>query len=109
MVDASGSTSYTSYDNRDRLKTKVTPAGTLNYTYDAHNNVLTIASSNTNGASVTYTHDGLNRVASVVDNRLVAQGSAGTTSYNFDPAGNLLNFTHPNGVVTSYTLYDTLN
>ena len=35
MTDASGTTNYTSYDNRDRLKTKVTPEGTLNYSYDA--------------------------------------------------------------------------
>ena len=42
MSDASGATNYTVYDNRDRLKTKMTPEGTLNYTYDAHGNVLTI-------------------------------------------------------------------
>jgi len=35
-------------------KTKATPEGTLNYTYDAHGNLLTITSSNTNGASMTY-------------------------------------------------------
>ena len=45
MADASNTqaipqTTY-QYDNRDRLKTKVTPEGTLNYTYDAHGNVLT--------------------------------------------------------------------
>src|SRR5262249_23574430 len=56
MTDASGATNcngggtsrcYT-YANRDQLKTKVTPEGTLNYTYDAHGNLLTIDSSNTN-------------------------------------------------------------
>ncbi|PYV19346.1 MAG: hypothetical protein DMG21_01975, partial [Acidobacteria bacterium] len=30
MTDASGQTTYT-YDNRDRLKVKITPEGTLNY------------------------------------------------------------------------------
>jgi len=108
MTDASGPTTYT-IDNRDRVLTKATPEGALTYTYDAHSNVKTIASSNTNGASATYAYDGLNRVASVVDNRLLAQGSAGTTNFNFDSAGNLLNFTQPNGVVTTYSLYDTLN
>ena len=38
MTDASGPTSYT-YDNQDRLKTKVTPQGTLTYGYDAAGNL----------------------------------------------------------------------
>src|SRR5207244_4157771 len=54
MTDKSGTTNYSSHDNRDRLKTKITPEGTLSYTYDAHGNVKTIASSNVNGASMTY-------------------------------------------------------
>ena len=52
MTDASGTANYSSYDNRDRVLTKATPEGTLSYTYDAHGNVLTIASSNANGASM---------------------------------------------------------
>ena len=67
MTDASGTTNYPLYDNRDRLKTKATPEGTLGYTYDAHGNVLTITSSNTNGASVTYVPDVLNRLSTVTD------------------------------------------
>lgn len=70
MTDPSGTTNYPTYDNRDRLKTKATPDGTLSYTYDAHGNVLTIVSSNTNGASMTYTYDVLNRLASAKDNRV---------------------------------------
>ncbi len=66
-------TNYTQYDNRDRLLTKQTPEGTLTYTYDAHGNVLTINSSNTNGASMTYTYDALNRLATAKDNRVAAQ------------------------------------
>src|SRR2546427_10444416 len=62
MTDRSGTTNYSSYDNRDRLKTKATPEGTLTYTYDAHGSVLTIDSSNTKGASMTYTYDDLNRL-----------------------------------------------
>lgn len=41
-TDASGASSYT-YDSRDRLKTKVTPQGTLTYTYDAASNVTRVA------------------------------------------------------------------
>ena len=110
MTDASGTTNYTSYDNRNRLKTKVTPEGTLNYTYDAHSNLLSILSSNANGASVTYTPDALNRVGTVTDNRLVAQGvTPATTSYTYYPVGTVQNYTYAaNSVQTAYT-YDTLN
>ena len=108
MADASGSTSYT-YDNRDRLVTEATPEGTLTYTYDAHGNVLTLASSNTNGASLTYTYDALGRLANVTDNRLVAQGAAsGLTTYTYDAVSNQATYTYPNSVQSTFT-YDTLN
>jgi YD repeat-containing protein len=58
MADASGSTAY-SYNNRDHVLTEATPEGTLTYTCDAHENLLTIASLNTNGASATYTYDAI--------------------------------------------------
>ena len=109
MTDASGKTTYT-YDNRMRVKAKATPEGTLSYTYDAHGNVLTILSSNTNGASVTYTPDQLNRVGTVTDNRLIAQGvSSAVTTYSYYPVGTIQNYGYStNGVQTAYT-YDTLN
>src|SRR5712691_1988019 len=99
MTDPSGTTNYSSYDNRDRLKTKATPEGTLTYTYDAHGNVLTINSSNTNGASMTYTYEALNRLASAKDNRIAAQGGPSTpTTYTYDAAGNLTGYAYPNTV-----------
>jgi RHS repeat-associated protein len=102
MVDASGTTTY-SYDNRDRVASKATPEGTLSYTYDAHSNVLTLASSNTNGASATYTYNVMNQLATVVDNRLLAQGAtSGTTSYGYNAVDILANYTAPNGVQTNY-------
>ena len=97
------------YDNRDRLKTKATPEGTLTYTYDAHGNVLTINSSNTNGASMTYTYDVLNRLATVTDNRIAAQGGpSSATTYSYDPTGNLTGTADPNGVATA-NVFDPLN
>jgi RHS repeat-associated protein len=109
MTDASGTTNYTSYDNRDRLKTKVIPEGTLNYTYDAHGNLWTIASSNTNGASMTYTYDVLNRLASAKDNRVAAQGGPSTpTTYSYDPAGNLTGYALSNSLQTG-NVFDPLN
>jgi RHS repeat-associated protein len=109
MTDASGTTNYSSYDSRDRLKTKATPEGTLSYTYDAHGNVLTVASSNTNGASMTYTYDVLNRLASAKDNRVAAQGGPSTpTTYSYDAVGNLSGYIYPNTVKTQ-NVFDTLN
>jgi YD repeat-containing protein len=66
---------YSLTDTDDRLITKVTPEGTLNYTYDAASNVTSISSSNANGASVSYTYDSLNRLGTVVDNRRVPHPS----------------------------------
>ncbi len=54
MTDASGLTTY-NYDNMDRLSSKVTPEGTLSYTYDAAGNLASIASSNANGDEITHT------------------------------------------------------
>ncbi len=109
MTDASGTTNYTVYDNRDRLKTKVTPEGTLNYTYDAHGNLLTIVSSNANGASMTYTYDVLNRLASATDNRVAAQGGpSAPTTYSYDPAGNLSGYGYSTGLQTG-NVFDPLN
>ncbi len=66
MADPSGTTTYT-YDNRNRLTSKVTPFGTLSYTFDAAGNLLTLKSSNSGGASDTYTYDQLNRSSTVTD------------------------------------------
>ena len=105
MTDASGTTTY-SYDNMDRLTTRQTPEGTLNYTYDAAGNLASMTSSNSNGVSVSYTYDSLNRLSTVVDNRLPA--GQNTTSYVYDDASNVTQVTDPNGVQAILT-YDPLN
>ena len=102
MTDATGTTTYT-YDLRDRLKSKVTPNGTLTYTYSATGGLTRMTSSNSNGVSVSYTDDVLNRLSTVTDNHQLA-----TTSYSYDANGNLANFTHPNGVQSTFT-YNSLN
>ena len=103
MVDASGTTSY-AYDLRDRLTLKMTPRGSLSYTYDAAGNLASIRSSNTGGTSVDYFYDPLTRLASARDNRL----ASGTTTYSYDNAGNLQGHLYPNGIQSTYQ-YDTLN
>ncbi len=87
----------------------MTPEGTLNYTYDAHANLLTIVSSNTNGASMTYTYDVLNRLASALDNRVAAQGGpSAPTTHSYDPAGNLSGYAYSTGLQTG-NVFDPLN
>jgi RHS repeat-associated protein len=109
MTDPSGSTSY-SYDSRDRLLSKATPQGTLSYTYDLGGNLLTTQSSNSNGINIGYSYDKDNRLETVSDNAPVSgtRPGTGTTTYSYDPAGNLAGYLYPNGVQTSYT-YNTLN
>jgi len=105
---SSGSTTNTdsyTYDSMDRIQSKVTPEGTLNYTYDSAGNVASISSSNLNGASMSYTYDDLNRLATVTDNRLAGNN---VTTYTYDNASNVATVTLPNGVQSSFT-YDTLN
>jgi RHS repeat-associated protein len=105
MIDASGTTTY-GYDTADRLTSKATPAGTLNYTYDAAGNVASIASANVNGASMSYIYDSLNRLSTVTDNRL--QSGQNTTTYTYDTASNIVTLTYPNGLESNFK-YDTRN
>jgi fibro-slime domain-containing protein/RHS repeat-associated protein len=102
MTDAGGTTTYT-YDLRDRLLTKVTPQGTLTYTYGPTGNLRNMTSSNANGVSVTYTDDALNRLDTVKDNN-----HSTTTSYSYDANGNLTGYGYPNGVQATFT-YNSLN
>lgn len=101
MSDASGGTSY-SYDNQDRLISKTTPEGTLNYTYDAVGNLASMASGD-GVVSVTYTWDNLNRLSSVTDAR-----TGGVTTYTYDNASNLVTASYPNGLQSTFQ-YDQLN
>jgi len=93
------------YDALDHLTQKVTPEGTLNYTYYSTGKVETIQSSNANGVSVSYSYDGLNRMSTVVDNRLSGNN---TTTYSYDDASNVATVTYPNGLKSTFT-YDTQN
>jgi RHS repeat-associated protein len=102
MTDASGSTIYT-YDLRDRLLTKATPAGTLTYTHDPAGNVATVRSSNANGTSVDYNWDAAGQLSSVKDNRL-----GGTTTSAYTATGHPSSTSQSNGVAANYT-YDALD
>ena len=104
-TDASGTTTYV-YDALDRQTAKITPEGTLNYTFDLASNVASIYSSSVHGASMSYTYDSLNRLSTVVDNNLPA--GQNTTTYAYDTASNLVTVTYPNGLQSTIQ-YDSLN
>jgi RHS repeat-associated protein len=105
MSDASGPTSY-SYNSMDRLITKNTPQGALQYQYDAAGNLTRISVSGATPVTADYAYDALNRLATATATYGATPG--GATSYSYDPVGNLAAVTQPNGVVHAYT-YDNRN
>jgi len=105
MVDSSGTYVWI-YDNRDRVRTNITPAGVVYYDYDANGNLTNLTSSTTSGVSIGYQYDALNRITNVIDNRLGL--AAKNTVYQFDGVGNLSAIGYPNGA-TNLWQYDSLN
>lgn len=105
MTDGTGTTTY-QYDHQDRLVQKVTPAGTLSYSYDAAGHVASLRSSNLGGVVLRYTYDTAGRLSTVIDDRLPA--GQNTTSYSYDAASNLSTATYPNGL-TVQARYDAQN
>jgi RHS repeat-associated protein len=101
MVDASGTTVFT-YDLRDRLLSKDTPQGRLNYTYDSYGNLGSIESTNSSGTKISYQYDALNRLVSATDR------FNNTTTYGYNAAGSLQTVIYPNGVTNTYS-YNSLN
>ena len=92
MTDATGQTTY-AYDNRDRVRSKATPQGSLFYTYDGNNMVKSVLSSNTGGINVSYAYDLANRLTTVTDN--FAGGGAAT--YTYEPTNVPQRVVYPNG------------
>jgi YD repeat-containing protein len=91
MTDASGITFY-SYDTRDRLLTKDTPQGMLNYGYDAAGNIVSTQSTNENGLSVEYAYDAVDRLESDLDHLCICEnrlliGSEPLLANHHSPAG----------------------
>jgi len=106
-------TNYYAYDSLRRLRKKDTPEGVLTYTYTNNGSVLNIqafrrTSVGTNaevGAAVpdvnlAYLYDRLGRVASAADRQ---PSTTNTTTYAYDPVGNLGKFAYPNQVTNSYS------
>ena len=101
MIDASGTNRY-AYDGLDRMISKISPQGSLTYTYDLFGNLATTESTTTNGTKVNYYYDALNRLTNVVDR------FSNTARYSYDAVGNLQKYWYQNNVTNTYA-YDALN
>ncbi|ELS34813.1 MULTISPECIES: polymorphic toxin-type HINT domain-containing protein [Pseudanabaena] len=99
VTDGRGVTSY-SYDQRDRLKTMLTPdQKSVTYGYDLLNNVTSVT---TQASTTNYSYDSLNRLDKVKDGtRLLAD-------YDYDLVGNLTQKKLADGSVESRQ-YDVRN
>ena len=109
--NATGPTRSTTwqYDGVKRLTQEAVTASagngdnrTTNWTYDAVGNRLTQAKVTASGsASTTYAYDNDDRLTTETTSvtGTVADMTAGTTNYSYDPAGNLIQTTSPAGLI----------
>jgi RHS repeat-associated protein len=94
------------YDSADRLSRKVTPQGTLQYTYEGRVlKKLETFHGATASIKISYEYDELNRVRRVTDD---TTGTSLVTTYHYDAVGNLDNYTLPNAVRVDLK-YNSLN
>ncbi|HYG36918.1 MAG TPA: RHS repeat-associated core domain-containing protein, partial [Clostridia bacterium] len=104
MTNAAGSTAWR-YDAQYRLVEKMRSwsedgaSASLLYAYDPIGNVTNVSSTSTNGVRLAYAYDALNRLTQVQD------PLNGTTTFGYDPVGNLSGVARPNGLRTGY-FYD---
>jgi YD repeat-containing protein len=64
ITDSTGTTTFSSYDHRDRVTQKSSPRGTIKYSYDPVGNL----NSKTDGSgTVTYVYDNVNRLKDLID------------------------------------------
>jgi RHS repeat-associated protein len=102
-TDARGTTTR-EYDLNDQLVRVTHPGGeVIQYAYDADRNMRQLQ---TTAATVDYTRDSLGRVVAV--DAVVNGTSLGESRYGYDPAGNIVEQTRPNGVTTRLA-YDARN
>jgi len=92
MHDSTGTTVFT-YDSRDRLLTKSTPWGTLNYVY-TNGKLSRVYSSNPNGIEVSYRYHNLNGFLEYVDDSKLSNN----VHYTYDAAGDINTISYPNGI-----------
>ncbi|MBI3677515.1 MAG: RHS repeat protein, partial [Proteobacteria bacterium] len=107
-LNRSGQTLTYTYDNLDRLATKLMPASpsniTTTWTYDLASRITNL--SDTPGNQLAYSFDTAKRVTSVATT-LPGLTGAKTISYQYDVAGNRTRLTWPDAYYVNYS-YDTL-
>ena len=98
-TDANLRVMTSTYDEKNRLKTRTDPLGHVtSYGYDANGNLTSMTDANGNETQYTYTPT--NRLASTID----ALGHV--TSYGYDESGNRTSMTDANGNTTGYQYDD---
>ena len=92
-VDTKAGTVTYTHDGLDRILSEVSPQGTISYTYDAAGRRTGMSASGQ--AAITYTYDDANRVTGVT------QGT-NNVGLSYDASGRRSALTLPNGVVVEY-------
>ncbi len=104
VTDPDGGTTTRTYDDNDRLASVSDQNGkTTSYTYDKGGNVLTETSPT--GEVTSHTYDAADRLKATTDPRGNVSGANPadyTTTYAYDPAGELHLVTDPLGHTTTY-------
>lgn len=109
VTDPKGYVSRFSYDSHNNLVSVTAPAPfnyTINYTYDANDNLIRVDRATGNGTnpqdSTYYRYDTLDRIINVTDD------TGNFTLFGYDNNGNRNNISDANGMTTRY-VYDERN
>ena len=92
--EPSGQMTTNSYDARGRLTNRVDAAGSVAYSYDAGDLLLTVKEGT---RTLTRTYDSLGRLETFTD------GNTNLLRYNYDASGNLTRLQYPDGKAVTYS------
>ncbi|NYH79766.1 RHS repeat-associated protein [Actinopolyspora biskrensis] len=95
VTDGNGNTTEYSYDKLDRV-VSVSHNGTVSQTM-SYNSLGKMTARETSSATTTFTYL---RAGLMTEKKRSAGGSTETISYEYDPAGNMVSMTDPNGETT---------
>ena len=93
ITNARGQIRQIFYDSKGRITGHSSPEGTVSYTYDENDNVLTVTDRH---GTVARTYDDLNRVKTYTD----TYGKV--IEYDYDEVGNLSKITYPDQTTVTY-------
>ena len=96
--DAKGQTTTINYLNDGRIDNKVTPEGTISYSYNSNKQLTGVLSPG--GIQMNQSYDNLGRLSSVSE---IVDGATYTTTFTYDNIGRLSGRTHPGGIAEQLT------